>query len=61
MDAKVGDMLVIRGHRTDEPDRTAEIVEVHGETGHPPYVVRWEDGHQSLIFPGPGALVQQHS
>ena len=59
MKANVGDRLVIRGHHVGEHDRDAEILEVRGEVGNPPYLVRWaDDGHVSLIHPGPDALVQ---
>ena len=47
-----------------EPDRDAEIIEVHGDDGAPPYLVRWdEDGHEGLFFPGPDATIEhfQHS
>ena len=59
MRASVGDRIVIKGHHVGEPDRDAEILEVHGKQGAPPYVVRWsDDGHQGLFFPGPDATVQ---
>ncbi len=59
MRATVGDRLVIKGHHVGEPDRDAEILEVHGDDGAPPYVVRWdEDGHQGLFFPGSDAVVE---
>jgi hypothetical protein len=59
MKAQVGDMLVVCGHRVGEPDRTGEVVEVRGEDGEPPYVVRWDDtGHEGLYFPGSDAHVQ---
>lgn len=59
MQATVGDRIVVRGHRVGEPDRDAEILEVHGEDGAPPYVVRWSsDGHQSTFFPGTDAVIQ---
>ena len=58
MDAKVGDRLVIKGHHVGEPDRNAEILEVHGEHGAPPFLVRWDDdGHEGLFFPGSDAVV----
>lgn len=58
MDAQVGDMLVVSGHRVGEPDRMAEVLEVRGEAGGPPYVVRWDDdGHESLYFPGSDAHI----
>lgn len=57
--ASVGDRLVIKGHHVGEPDRDAEIVEVRGSDGGPPYLVRWsDDGHVGLVFPGTDAAVQ---
>ena len=39
--------------------RDAEILEVCGEDGGPPYLVRWaDDGHIGLIHPGPDAVVE---
>ena len=62
MKAHKGDRLVIRGHRHEEPDRDAEILEVRGADGQPPYLVRWEeDGHVGLVFPGSDAYVQDLS
>ena len=59
MQAKVGDQLVIESNKVDAPRRAGEVLEVHGEDGAPPYVVRWSDnGHESLTFPGPDAYVQ---
>jgi hypothetical protein len=59
MRAAVGDRLIVRSHSTGVPDRDAEVLEVHGADGAPPYVVRWTDtGHEGLFFPGPDALVQ---
>jgi hypothetical protein len=50
--AKPGDRLVVRGHHLGEPERDAEVIEVLGKDGAPPYLVRWEDGHESEVFPG---------
>jgi hypothetical protein len=59
MDAKVGDRLVIKGHHVGEPDRDAEILEVRGANGGPPFLVRWDDdGHEGLFFPGADAMVE---
>ena len=59
MHATKGDRLVIRSAHVDEAVRDGEILEVHGENGGPPYVVRWSDnGHESLTFPGPDAYVE---
>jgi hypothetical protein len=59
MQAAVGDRLVIKGHHVGEPDRDAEVMEVHGEDGAPPYVVRWDDdGHEGLFFPGSDTVIE---
>lgn len=60
MKAKPGDRLVIEGHRVGEAKRDAEVLEVRGEGGGPPYLVRWsDDGHVALYFPGSDATVQR--
>jgi hypothetical protein len=57
--ASPGDRLVIHGHHLGEPERDGEILEVIGEGGAPPYVVRWsDDGHVSELFPGSDASVE---
>lgn len=59
MQARVGDRIVIRGHRVGQPLRDGEVLEVRGPDGGPPYIVRWEDnGHETLFFPGSDADVE---
>jgi hypothetical protein len=59
MRASVGDRMVIKAHTIGDHERDGEILEVHGEDGGPPYVVRWSDtGHEVLFFPGPDAVVE---
>lgn len=59
MRAQPGDKIVVMGHRVGEPNRDAEILEVHGADGAPPYLVRWAaDGHIGLFFPGSDAVVE---
>lgn len=58
MQAAVGDRLHVHGKAVGEPDRLGEIIEVRGTGGGPPYVVRFEDGHTGLVFPGPDAVVE---
>ncbi len=60
MRAHKGDRLVIRGHHVGAPDRDGEIIEVQGENGAPPYLVRWsDDGHEALVFPGSDAVIEE--
>ncbi|MGD9696268.1 MAG: DUF1918 domain-containing protein [Thermoleophilia bacterium] len=55
--AAPGDRLVIRGHHLGERDRDAEILEARGAEGTPPFLVRWDDGRVTLLYPGSDARV----
>ncbi|WP_188193273.1 DUF1918 domain-containing protein [Nonomuraea sp. SYSU D8015] len=57
MQANVGDTLLVHGHNVGHGDRKAVIVEVRGPDGSPPFIVRFDDGHESLVYPGPDAVV----
>ena len=57
MQAKVGEVLILKANHVGEPDRSGEILEVRGSDGTPPFLVRFEDGHEGLVFPGPDAVV----
>jgi hypothetical protein len=56
--AEPGDLVVVEGRRVGEPGRLGEIVEVLGEPGHEHYRVRWEDGHESVFYPGGDATIR---
>jgi hypothetical protein len=58
MQATVGDRLHVHGRRVGTSDRVAEIIEVRGEQGGPPYRVRFPDGRESLMFPGPDSVIE---
>lgn len=59
MYATKGDRLVIHSQHLDGPSRDAEILEVRGPDGSPPFLIRWSDtGHESLFFPGADATVE---
>lgn len=58
MRATVGDELVVHGRIVGQHDRVARIVEVLGTDGGPPYRVRFEDGHETLVSPGPDTVVR---
>jgi Domain of unknown function (DUF1918) len=63
MQAAVGDRLHVHGKVVGQAEHAGEIVEVHGTGGAPPYLVRFDDGHTRLVFPGPDAIVEdlQHT
>ena len=58
MHAVVGDQLHVHGRQVGTPDRLGEIIDVRGPDGGPPYVVRFPDGHETLVFPGCDASVE---
>ncbi len=60
MQAKVGDELTVKGRRQGDEERHGEIIDVHGEDGAPPYLVRWRDGRESIFFPTSGTVVEHH-
>lgn len=61
MQATTGDRLHVHGRTVGNPDQTAEILEVRGEEGAPPYLVRYPDGHEGLVFPGPDCVVEKEA
>ncbi len=61
MKAAIGDRIVVKGHHVGEHERGAEIIDLRGVNGEPPYLVRWDDdGQEALFFPGSDAAVEHH-
>lgn len=59
--ATAGDEIVIGTTSLDVPRRRGRILEVIGAGEREHYRVEWEDGHESVYFPGPDArLVPMH-
>ena len=52
MEVKPGDEIVVDAVHTGEPNREGEILEVETSGGVVHYRVRWDDGHESIFFPG---------
>jgi hypothetical protein len=58
VEATVGDRLFVHGRTVGQQDHRAEIIEVRGANGEPPYVIRYPDGRESVVFPGPDAVIE---
>jgi hypothetical protein len=58
MHASEGDQLVQHGRVVGQHDHVSEIVQVLGPEGSPPYRVRFEDGHEAIMSPGPDCQVR---
>ena len=56
--AAPGDVVVVHGHSTGQPERTGVILEVLGAPGHEHYRVRWDEEHESLFWLGSDATVR---
>ena len=52
MKAQVGERLLFHGQRVGSADHSGAVIEVRGQDGAPPYLVRFDDGHEGLVFPG---------
>ncbi|HEX9039593.1 MAG TPA: DUF1918 domain-containing protein [Trebonia sp.] len=61
MKAQVGDELTVRGRHQGDEDRHGTILQVDGEDGAPPYLVRWRDGHETVYFPAADAEVRHQA
>ena len=46
-----GDAISVSSRHVGDTGRTGEVVDVLGDDGHPHYVVRWADGHESVLYP----------
>jgi hypothetical protein len=58
--ADVGDHIVVENSVLDATPRRGTVVAVLGkDEGLEHYQVRWQDGHESLFFPGPDAHLEK--
>ena len=58
MHAQQGDHVTVPGRHVGDGERHGEVLEVRGPHGEPPYLVRWDDGHEALVCPGPELRVR---
>jgi Ala-tRNA(Pro) deacylase len=58
IDVAIGDVVEVSGRRVGDHARHGEVLEVMGEGDHVHYRVRWEDGHETVLYPGEGTTVR---
>lgn len=59
MFAHTGDHIHLLGRHQGDRERDGEVIEVRGEGGQPPYLVRWIDnGQTGLVYPGTDAVIE---
>jgi Domain of unknown function (DUF1918) len=54
--ARAGDLIEARGLH-GQPSRRGQIVELLGSAGHEHYRVRWDEQHESIVYPTDGVIV----
>jgi Domain of unknown function (DUF1918) len=57
--ARRGDWLEVKG-ASDSPSRRGEIVEVLGTPEHPHFLIRWDEGHKSIVYPSDHEAIVHH-
>lgn len=57
---RVGDAIETRGVH-GEPARRGEIIEVLGKDKHERYRVRWDEKHESIVYPADGVIIVPRS
>lgn len=60
MSGSVGDRITLHANSVDSPDRVGTIVGVLGSDG-PPYRVRFDNGDETILTPGPDATIEPPS
>lgn len=56
-DARVGDSVEARG-LYGQPPRRGEIIELLGHGPHERYRVRWDEQHESILYPADGVVIR---
>jgi hypothetical protein len=54
-----GDVVEVSARRVGGHGRTGEVLGVLGGKSHPHYRVRWEDGHESVLYPHEGVTFRR--
>jgi hypothetical protein len=58
VEAHRGDVVEVSGRRVGDPGRMGELLEVLGAPEHQHFLVRWEDGRESVFYPGEGTTIR---
>ncbi|HTP22317.1 MAG TPA: DUF1918 domain-containing protein [Solirubrobacteraceae bacterium] len=55
-ETRAGDWIECRGVHGQAP-RRGEIIEVLGREGHAHFRVRWDEEHESVVYPADGVII----
>jgi hypothetical protein len=56
MQVKTGDRVIVESEKVGRSPREGKIIEVLGSGEGIHFRVRWEDGHESILFPSAGSI-----
>jgi Domain of unknown function (DUF1918) len=57
MDAHIGDRILVESRKVGGGRKSGEVVEVIQGSGGQHYRVRWDDSHESIVYPSSDASV----
>ena len=57
MVGQAGDQIIIESRKVGAGRKTGEILEVIHGAGGDHYRVRWDDGHESIVYPSSDASI----
>ena len=57
MEAHVGDRIIVEGNKIGSGRKSGEVVDVVDGASGPHYRIRWDDGHESTLFPSSDCFV----
>jgi uncharacterized protein DUF1918 len=58
--AEVGDQIEAHGLH-GQPSRRGTVVELLGSAGHRHYRVRWDQQHESIVYPSDGVIITERA
>lgn len=58
-DLTAGERVAVTTHRFGVRRRPGEVVEISTEPGHERCRIRWDDGEESVVYPGPDVTIER--
>ncbi|MDT4914152.1 MAG: hypothetical protein QOC66_3280 [Pseudonocardiales bacterium] len=62
MEVHVGDRLHVHGRTVGQAEHSAQIIEIRDRPHEQPiFAVRYDDGRETLVCPGPDAVIEHRA
>jgi hypothetical protein len=59
MEARRGDRVIVEGNKVGQARRSGQILDVMDAREGQHYRVRWDDGHETVFYPGADARIDR--